>query len=186
VPSRASAARSGLSSLGGHGSAARRPAARVAVASVLNPQQVPRLWFRARICSWAGRPSSAVSAHSGPLNSGDRSAARLSVARAAVAFALCSQPGSPIGVPCSALQRGGPAQALFNRPPRAPELEGLRLGGEAACCVSGHRPCSDRSRLPDRGRALGTALGRAGSNALQRTGRDCVFRLVPVKWCDGL
>ena len=97
--------------------------------------------------------------------------------------------GSPIGVPRSTLQRGGRAHARFRRPQRAPRLGGSPLGGEAACSVSGRRPCSvlaagspigvPRSTLQRGGRAH--ARFRRPPRALTTRGvtarrRDCLLR----------
>jgi len=88
---RAASARIGTPSSGGRRSASGVTVARAAGALALCAQRVPRSRFHALHCSGAGRSLRADAARSRPPNSGGRcSASRMTVARAAVAPALCT------------------------------------------------------------------------------------------------
>jgi len=104
----------------------------LAVASALRPQPVLSSGCYAWGSSGATRPWRAATAHSGPPDSGG-SPLGGEVKGGASGRRPCSAPAasSPIGVLCSAQQRGGQDLSRVRRPQRAPRLRGSPLGGEA-------------------------------------------------------
>ena len=135
-----------------------------------------------RRCSGATRPWRPTAAHSGPPDSGGAPLGGEAKCRAA-GLRPCSlhAAGSPIGVPCSVLQRGGQAVERYGRRrccyrrcsgatrhlltsaarSGPADLGDAPLRGKAKCGAFGRRPCSSP--------AAGSSLG-VPSSALQRGG----------------